>query len=440
MPHPSRAQRGGRRGRSVTRRWCLPPAITRDENESLDYSDILSEFNGDVGLLLWMAARNVTLWASVEPEHRAGLFDAKGAQRLQEAFAGVKLDARVEMALMQLNVLLTDPDTIEPDTVELMCIDLSKWAEERMMLGSAIAFAQAAALAQPENPKPAVRVGQLALRSGTRSARAETWVRRAIGLARRRKEWDSYTVAYITLADIYIERGKFAAASTFLTTARRAARRHGLLQMRGEALHRLLRIKMGQGELAEARQLSKLALRAYGRTHPGIPDLLLDTAELMTLTGAHLRSIALLRRLLVGVDQRARRARILAIMARAAAGAVVSAEATVAKPTKRRGTAEPAQPKADAPGLRVGRETYEQAWSDAWLLVTGPAAAKDPAILLDLARAAAVIRDTPRLDQAARLARSRLPARIPGLPSVTMLSALDDLTSEFIRDKGPGAE
>ena len=42
----------GRR-RNASRRWCIPPAILREPDETLEASQILEEFKGDLGLLLW---------------------------------------------------------------------------------------------------------------------------------------------------------------------------------------------------------------------------------------------------------------------------------------------------------------------------------------------------------------------------------------------------
>ena len=40
----------------------------------LEASQILDEFPGDMGLLLWQTLRDVTLWAQTPPSGRAGLF------------------------------------------------------------------------------------------------------------------------------------------------------------------------------------------------------------------------------------------------------------------------------------------------------------------------------------------------------------------------------
>src|SRR5687767_11874100 len=69
----------GRR-RNISRRWCIPPAILREPDETLEASQILEEFKGDLGLLLWNSLRDVTLWSSIDPERRDGLFTTEAAQ------------------------------------------------------------------------------------------------------------------------------------------------------------------------------------------------------------------------------------------------------------------------------------------------------------------------------------------------------------------------
>jgi hypothetical protein len=73
----------GRR-RDASRRWCIPPAILREPEETLEGSLILVEFEGDLGLLLWNSLRDVTLWAAVPPERREGLFKPEAAQKRLE--------------------------------------------------------------------------------------------------------------------------------------------------------------------------------------------------------------------------------------------------------------------------------------------------------------------------------------------------------------------
>src|SRR5215213_2889920 len=61
------------------RRQRVPPALTRG-SERVDGISILDEVSGDLGLLLWRSARNVTLWAETPAEQRATLFPDDAAR------------------------------------------------------------------------------------------------------------------------------------------------------------------------------------------------------------------------------------------------------------------------------------------------------------------------------------------------------------------------
>lgn len=371
-PTRSRTSRPRGRRRNITRRWCIPPAILREPDETLEASQILEEFRGDLGLLLWNSLRDVTLWSAIDPGRREGLFTPDAAQKRLGQLQASTVDTSLEVSLTTLAAVVGSPGTASAEIVSLVCLEIGRWALERGAMGTAIAYAQAAALASPEDAGPAYTVGSLALRWG-RSARAETWLRRCIGLARRGRDWQSYAQAYVDLGTLYAGRDLPGAARRYFTQAMRAGRRHGLLPIRGAALHGLFLLAMEAGELDDAERAAKAATRAYGRGHPRLAGLLHDVAYLWVTKESYGRAIPMLQKLLVARTEPAERALTLSILARAAAG-----------------TGE--------------RRLYEEAWSNAWLLINRPGAREDHArTLLELARAAAAIKDWIRMEQATRL-------------------------------------
>ncbi|HEX8395369.1 MAG TPA: hypothetical protein VF665_23670 [Longimicrobium sp.] len=372
LPARNTPSRPRSRRRNATRRWCIPPAILREPDETLEGSQILEEFRGDLGLLLWNSLRDVTLWAATPEERREGLFVAQAAHKRLGSLANSSVDPALEVSLTTLAAVVSSPGTTSPEIVSLVCLEVSRWAQERGAVGSAIAFAQAGALASPEDAGPAALVGGLVLRWG-RLARAETWLRRAIGLARRGRDWASYAQAYVDLGTLYARRDVPGTARRYFTQAMRAGRRHGLLAIRGSALHGLFLLNMEAGQLDDAERYAKAAMRAYGRGHPSLPELLHDIAYLWISRESFGRAIPILQKLLVGRTEPAERMETLALMARAAAG-----------------TGE--------------RRLYEEAWSGAWSLLQQPGAPVAPTrTLLELARAGARMRDWLRVDMAARL-------------------------------------
>jgi tetratricopeptide (TPR) repeat protein len=266
------------------------------------------------------------------------------------------------------------PASASPEIVSLVCLQVSQWAEARGAMATAMAFSQAAALTCPEDPGPALAAGMLALR-WRRSARAETWLRRSIGLARRKGTWAHYAQAYVELGLLYTRRGEIRPAYRYYVQGLRAARRHGMIDLRGAALHGLLRLALARGDLEDAERFARAALRAYGRTNPKVTELLYDVAQLWVRKEEYGRAIPLLQRLAPTRVDPVERAQTLAMLAHAAAGT-------------------------------GDTRLYQESWIDAWTVINRRADAADRHLptLLELARASALIRDWAHVEQATRLA------------------------------------
>lgn len=394
MPSTPRSLSAPRRNRQIGRRWVVPPAIMSDPDESLEGTLVLEDYPGcELGLLLWSALRDITLWASVSAEHRPGLFAPRTAEKRLESLAReTSLETRAEILLASLTAVPATPHEVDQGSVCLACIELSKWAHGEGKLATAIAFAQAASKVDEADAHASLRVGMLAYEWATgggsqwrrqRLARAETWLRRAVGQARRTRAWDAYALAYIDLGRISHQRDNPALANTYYLTAERSARRKGHLTIRAAALHGRFRVALSLHDYARAEPLAKAALRSYGRAAQP-PDLLLEVAELWIGTGNYSGAMEALDRVLSTVEDAERRARLLSLSARAAAGA------------------------GDV-------EAYREAWSGAWMLLTRPGQQADVAFertLVQLSRAAVVAEDRPRVAQAAGLLRQRAAASV----------------------------
>jgi tetratricopeptide (TPR) repeat protein len=355
--------------RKSQRRWCLPTAILRETDETLEGSHILDEHSGDLGAVLWTACRDVVLWSSIPPEKREGLFTATAFNKRIELLKNSGADPELEVNLTALAYVVDKPAAMDPVGVAAVCSAVSQWAADRGALGTAVAFAQAAALAVPENASAALAVGRVALRWG-RLPRAETWIRRAIGLARRASDWQAYAEAYVDLGELYRRKSQPERSYVYYRTAARAGRRHGLLQVRGSAQHGLVLLHMDKGDSEEAERYARMALRAYGKKHPRTPDLLHDVAQLWIATGSYGRAIPALQRLLPDRHALADRAWTLALLAHGAAG--------------------------------MGEHRlYEDAWSTAWAELDRLGSdAGTSRTLLELARGAAKAKDWLRVSLA----------------------------------------
>ncbi|HVG43987.1 MAG TPA: hypothetical protein VM890_04630 [Longimicrobium sp.] len=352
----------------------MPPALQHEPDELLEGAGVLDELPSEVGLVLWQSLRDVTLWASVPPEARAALFTPQAARERLGALLASGAEPALEVSLTTLAALVGSPETANPEIVSLVCIQVSRWAEERGAFAAAMGFAQAAAQVLPLDASPALAAGTLALR-WRRSARGETWLRRAVGLARRRRQWEPYAQAYVELGGLYTRRGQRVLAQRFFVQGLRASRRHGLIAVRGSALHGLLVVAMEAGELDEAERYARGALRAYGRGHPRLPELVHDMAYLWVRRENYARAIPTLEKLLPTRVEPVERALTLAILARAAAGAGKT-------------------------------ELYQESWMDALTVVKRRPedTEKHARALLEMARASVLMRDWHHVEQAVRLA------------------------------------
>jgi len=395
--------------RNANRRWCIPPALLHEPEELLEASQVFDELPGQVGLVMWQSLRDVTLWASVPVERREGLFtDSAAARRLAELLTS-GAEPALEVSLTTLAALVGAPASANPDIVSLVCLQVSQWAEARGAMATAMAYSQAAALTSPEDPAAALAAGMLALR-WKRSARAETWLRRCIGLARRKGAWLPYAQAYVELGLLYARRGEGGPAYRYYVQALRAARRHGMMELRGIALHGLLRLTMRRGDLDEAERIGRAALRAFGRTHPRVGELLFDMSELWVRKEQYGRAIPVLQRLVPTRIDPVERAQTLAFLAHAAAGT-------------------------------GDLHLYQESWLDAWTVITRRPTTLDRHMraVLELARAAMLLRDWPHVEQASRLSSEHgNPHRDPEVAAE--MAALSDAVPPRVRGRGSASE
>ncbi|HEX6747941.1 MAG TPA: hypothetical protein VF092_11675 [Longimicrobium sp.] len=352
----------------------MPPALQHEPDELLEAVQVLAEIPTPVGVILWQSVRDVTLWSEIPDENREELFTHDAAHRRLSDLLSAGAEPALEVSLTTLAALVGAPGAASPEIVSLVCIQISRWAEGRGLWGTAMAYAQAAALATPLDSNPALFAGSLALR-WRRSARAETWLRRAIGLARRGREWGVYAAAYVEMGALYARRAQPAQAHRFYVQGLRAARRHGLVLTRGAALHGMLRLAMETGALEEGERYARAAIRAFGRGNPRLPELVHDVAYLWVRRENYVRAIPMLQRLLPARVEPVERALTLALLARAAAG-------------------------------DGNQRLYQEAWLDAWAIINRRFGEEEKhgRALLELARASALFRDWAHVEQAVRLA------------------------------------
>jgi tetratricopeptide (TPR) repeat protein len=276
--------------RRVRRRWRVPPAILHGP-EALESAGVLEEYPNDVGVVLWQSLRDVTLWATVPPSERDVLFssDAEGSRVAAMMTAGI--DAEIEPPLGLIAALVGRPSRISAERVSLACRQISLWAERHGRLATALAFAQAGALVCPGNASAAFKVGQIARRRAE-YVRSETWLRRAIALARQEGDWTSYALGFSGLGNLYVQRGNFPKARALHVRALRAAIRHSHKSIQGNAHHDLFAIALECGRFEEAQYHARSAFDAYGAFHPRIHAFAHDVACLWMKQGLFSRALS----------------------------------------------------------------------------------------------------------------------------------------------------
>jgi tetratricopeptide (TPR) repeat protein len=296
----------------------VPPPLTRGR-ERFEGSSVLTEYQGELGVLLWQSLRNVLLWTETDPARRKGLFPPGAEERRR-----VKLGAEVVVDALRAPLgaiarLLADPVGADKKRVATACQKVAEWAENQGSLATALAYMQAAALSS-NDARQSYEVGHLARQRGE-YPRAETWFRRAILLGRQGGDWESYSLAFIGLGSLYMQRGNLPAAQRAHMRAFRASRRKGLRKVQAMALHEMFVIALERNQVREAEELAAAALRAYGPGHPRLPSFAHDVALFWTDRGYHAPATTVLTALLPHIRRPADQVKLLASLARAAAGA-----------------------------------------------------------------------------------------------------------------------
>lgn len=356
--------------RKTQRRWRVPPALKRGD-EIFEGLGVLDEVSSERGLVLWQSLRDALLWADAHDEERAALFSPDAERARLAMIMGAQPGPELEEPLSVLARMLGEPAGVPEEVVSLACRRISQWADDEGLLATALAFAQAAATVTPGDPSAAFVVGKLARRRAE-YARAETWLRRTIALARQIGDWTTYSQAFLGLGRMYMQRGNLPAARRLLVRSVRAAQRNSLHDIEGMGLHDLFGVAVEAGRPDEARELARAAFLAYGEHNASLPRLAQDIAYWWITQGEFARSLPVLRSVLPHHPQPFDRLTVLGNIARAAGG--------------------------------LGdRDAFRDAWNECHdLLLTASVDERAAQALLDLAHGAASLALWDKAERAAR--------------------------------------
>lgn len=355
------------------RPWVVPPGLPVTD-EPFEGFQVLEELCDELGVMLWQSLRDVDLWAAATPEERAALFTPGSLRRRAERIGGdIPPDSPVRPLLETLAQVLGG--VVRGGGVEVaeLCEELSRWAGDRALPRTSLAWAQRAAAAAPEEAAPAYWVGVVARRAAD-YRRAETWFRRALALARRNRDWKYYGMAHMGIANLYMQRGDAPRARVRLLKALRCARRYGVWAVKPLALHDLFCIAANGGDVEHAERYARAAFRGYGRRHPRLPALAHDVAWSWMLLGEHARALPVFQAVVPHVSRPSEKVVVWSNVGRAAGGA----------------------------GLAI---LFDRAWNEVWRMVAPHGDAERVAeALINLAHGAASLGERLRVEMAASAA------------------------------------
>jgi tetratricopeptide (TPR) repeat protein len=300
------------------RRHRVPPALTRG-TETLPVSPVLDEVPGELGVVLWRSARNVSLWSATPAERRARLFDPRAAGVREAEIAAAGVEAELLAPLSVVVRLLEAPGGMDGPRVVNACRRIALWAEQRGALGTALEFAQAAALASPHQAALAYTVGRLARRRAEYD-RAESWLARAVIQARRSEDWRTYALAYSGLGNLNVQKGNFPLARRAHERCLKTALRHSLGDLEGSAYHDLFLISVETGDDDDAQVLAERAFSAYGPLHANLPRLAFDVTYYWILKGFFQDALRVARPLAACFETPCDQALALSLVTRSAGG------------------------------------------------------------------------------------------------------------------------
>jgi tetratricopeptide (TPR) repeat protein len=291
-----------------------PPARLRE-------GDILGEIPDTLGLVLWQYLRHLRDWADASPEARIALFSPATplwvAAKRKEARA---LAGELSEALGVFASLVDGPTAVSASAAADACVRVVEWALARDHVQTAVEWAEMAALIDPENPGLANLAGRVT-RNADLYDRSEAWFRRGIGYARLMDDKVELTRAHLGYGTLCKLLGRVRCARRHLNSGSQLARKHGPPWLAAGAQHDLLTVLTLWGLYADAEQRAHRALALYPKSHPRIPLFAADAALLLVLERRFSAAARVLSGVLRLIREPAPRGVVLALTARALAGA-----------------------------------------------------------------------------------------------------------------------
>ncbi|HYR06449.1 MAG TPA: tetratricopeptide repeat protein [Longimicrobium sp.] len=282
MPPPA----GNPARRSRPSYLAAPPLLS--ESEPFEGAALLREHPGALGAVLWKSLRDVCAWTATEAGERAALFPAAAADARQAEIAGAGAEPELWAPLLVIQRLVACPCDVDHPRLVHACRAIARWGERRGFTAVQLAFVQAAACLAPEHPRLAYSVGRLARDRGE-YARAESWLRKSIRLARG-ADWHTYALAYLSLGTLYQQLGNLPAARSVTLRGYRTSIRRRVRPLQGVALHNLFVLSGEMLDFRRAHEYALAAFRRYGPGHARFPALVHDVGCFWIQNGCFARA------------------------------------------------------------------------------------------------------------------------------------------------------
>lgn len=298
---------------------------------------VLHEVPEAFALHVFRALRLAFAWAA-GPDVSGAMFDAEHvAEREADVLQAEGIDQALWAPVAVIAGELARPAEVDPERLAYACLAVTDWALGCDAHGTAVAFAEAAAVVWPNNARIAWIVGKL-YREQRQFSRAESWLRRASRIAVWTADWELQAQATNSLGNLKIQLGDLAGGRELLLSSARLAKRWRLRERRAKALHDLFVVSTYTGEFQEAETYATQAFSAYGPHHPDLINLAFDVSHFWKQQGQFARALAVLKALRGRFPDVDRQLRVLASTARAA-------------------------------GALGDADTFYRAWTDAWILL-----------------------------------------------------------------------
>ncbi|HST58405.1 MAG TPA: hypothetical protein VLK84_06955 [Longimicrobium sp.] len=278
--------------------------------------------------MLWQDVRHLRDWAESEPEVRARLFNPPSRNVTEKRRDARACASELAGAFDTFGLLLETPLTVHGGGLAAACEQVVTWAQEREFRETAIEWAEIAALVDPANPRFANLAGRVT-RNSDEYDRAEVWFRIGLGYARENDDTIELIRGHLGYGTLCKLLGRVKGARKHLNAGANMAWRDGPPSLAAEAQHDLCAMLIVRGHLSEALERAQRALLWYPKSHHRIPFFAADVGLMLVLGRRFTAAARLLRNSLRHVQQPSARGVIMALTARAFAGAGEPEESAV---------------------------------------------------------------------------------------------------------------